>query len=117
MLVNFTGNTKVNLKSRYDFDVKYIDNNSECIARLKYALEYNDPEQFELYVECYGRFQCEGIVDDQSKKEAHVTAYKLLFPYVQNKVSQLTVDAGMSPIMLRMEKMDIEQVHIAGEKE
>lgn len=117
MLVNFPNDIEVKLKGIQDFKVQYGDNNSECVAKLMYGLEYTDPTQFELSVECHGRFICEGIVDEDSKKAAHIKAYELLFPYVQNKIAQLTVDAGMPPIFIKMEKMEASQVQILDDKE
>ena len=40
-------------------------------------------------------------------------AYTLLFPYVQNIVARLTVDAGLPPLMISLAKMNPNNVKLS----
>lgn len=113
MKVDLKENTEIEIESTFSFNVGYNDDNSVCVAELKQVLQHKaDPEQLSIVVEGKGQFVCEGIVSDEAKKEAHVMAYTLLFPYIQHLIARLTVDAGLPPLMINLTKMDPESVNI-----
>lgn len=113
MKVDLKVNTEIELECSFSFNVNYNDDNTSCIAELKQIVrQKSNPDEFNITVECRGQFACEGIVSDEAKKEAHVMAYTLLFPYVQNQIAHLVMDAGLPPLMLSMSKMDIGDIEI-----
>lgn len=113
MKVDLKSDTEIELESTFSFNVNYNDNNSGCIAELKQkVLQKSNTDQFNIIVDCRGQFVCEGIVSDETKKEAHVMAYTLLFPYVQNMIASLVMEAGLPPLMLDMAKMDPNNITI-----
>ncbi len=113
MEVDLKTDNEIELESTFSFNVNYNDDDSGCIAELKQTVQQkSNPAEFNIVVDCRGQFVCEGIVSDETKKEAHVMAYALLFPYVQNMIARLVVDAGLPPLMLGMAKMDIDDISI-----
>ena len=107
MNVDLVENAEVEIVSSFSFHVNYSEDRSTCIAELKQELrEKTDPKRMSILVEVSGQFECEGIVSDDAKREAHVMAYSMLFPYVQNMVARLTQDAGFPPLMIRAERMN-----------
>lgn len=113
MKVDLKADTEIELESTFSFNVNYNDDNSGCIAELSQKVrQKSNPDEFNIVVDCRGQFVCEGIVSDETKKEAHVMAYTLLFPYVQNMIARLVMEAGLPPLMLGMAKMDTKDVAI-----
>lgn len=111
--VDIKENTQLELESSFSFNVNYNEDNSLCVACLHQELKCkNSPQLFSAIVECVGHFTCEGIESEEDKKQAHIQAYALLFPYVQSKIASLTKDAGGPPIMVDMAKMRVEDVKI-----
>lgn len=111
--VDIKENSQLELQSSYSFNVSYNEDNSLCVAKLKQELKCPDnPEMFSIAVECHGHFNCEGIQTADDKKQAHIQAYSLLFPYVQSKIAGLTKDAGGPPIMVEMDKMRADRVFV-----
>lgn len=114
MNVELKPDTEIELEVGYSFNLNYNDDNSGCIAVLKQSVkEKNNPGEFDIVVDCKGQFVCEGIVSDETKKEAHVKAYALLFPYVQSMVAHLAVEAGLPPLMLGMAKIDVDDIKLS----
>lgn len=112
--IDLKENSEIEIESTFSFNVNYNEDNSACIAELKQMLRHKaDPEQLSILAEVRGQFACEGIVSDETKKEAHVMAYTLLFPYVQNIVARLTVDAGLPPLMISLAKMNPNNVKLS----
>ncbi len=105
MKVDLKTDTEIELESAYSFNVNYYNNNSTCIAELSQKVrQKSNPDEFNIVVDCRGQFVCEGIVSDDTKKEAHVMTYTLLFPYVQNMIAHLVMEAGLPPLILGMAK-------------
>ena len=111
MKVDIKENMELEVESTFSFNVNYNEDDTSCVACLKQELNSkNIPEAFSVVVECIGQFSCEDISSDEDKKQAHVQAYTMLFPYVQSKIASLTKDAGGNPIMIEMAKTDPESV-------
>ena len=114
MKVDLKADTEIELESTFSFNVNYNDDNSGCIAEISQIVrQKSNPDEFNIVVEGKGQFICEGILSDETKKEAHVMAYTLLFPYIQNMIARLVVDAGLPPLMLEMAKMSPDDIEIA----
>ena len=111
--VNIPDQREIQLKSDFGFRVNYAKENKSCLAILRQELNSKDPAaKCQVIVEVRGLFQVEGIVSDEDKKEAHVQAYKMLFPYVQNEISRLMTDAGLPPLMVQPVDMKVENVQM-----
>lgn len=109
--VDIKENTELELESTFSFNVNYNEDNTSCVACLKQELHCRSvPEAFNIVVESLGQFSCEGIDSEDEKKQAHVQAYAMLFPYVQSKIASLTKDAGGDPIMIEMARINPENV-------
>lgn len=117
MEVDIRENKELELESKFSFNVNYNEDNSSCIARLRQEVKSKrDAKEFSILVEGLGHFICEGIETDDDKKSAHVQAYMLLFPYVQNMVAQLARNAGLPPFMVDMANLRTEDVILGSGK-
>lgn len=115
MSIELQENVDIELESTFSFNVTYNDDDTACVAVLKHDLKHKkSPEKFSVSVEGVGQFVCEGIVSDETKKEAHIRAYELLFPYVQREIRDLITEAGMSPLIVPMANMKMEDVQLKG---
>lgn len=113
MEVDIKENKDLELESRFSFQINYNEDNSTCIAHLHQEVRNRGTSnEFSVLVEGLGYFLCEGIETDDDKRNAHVQAYMLLFPYVQNMIAQLSKDAGLPPFMIDMAKMKPEDVEL-----
>ena len=114
MNVDIKENSEIELESTFSFGISYNDDNTACIAELKQVLQHkNNPEKLSISVEERGHFLCEGVNSDETKREAHVMAYTQLFPYIQSMISRLTVDAGLPPLMINMEKLNPADIEVS----
>lgn len=114
MNVDIKENSEIELESTFSFGISYNDDNTACIAELKQVLQHkNNPEELSISVEERGHFLCEGVNSDETKREAHVMAYTQLFPYIQSLISRLTVDAGLPPLMINMEKLNPADIEVS----
>ena len=104
---------KMDIESSFSFGIHLSEDHSSCIAKLyQDAKLKNDPSSFNISVEVVGEFSCEGISTEEDEKEAHIQAYLMLFPYVQNMIAKLTVDAGLPPLMIQMSKLNPDNIKI-----
>lgn len=111
--VDIKENQTLELENRFNFNVTYSDDNSKCKAVLNTEVRSRDnPDTLFITVEIEGLFTCENIDDEDAKKQAHVLAYTLLFPYAQYMVANLATSAGLPPIMIEMAKMDSKDIII-----
>ena len=117
MTIDFKENVEIELENKFSFSVNYNDDNSACLAILQHDLNHkNDPEKFHISVEGIAQFSCEGVNSDDAKKEAHMMAYSILFPYVQRMIRNLSTDAGLPPLIIPMAKMKAENVQLTPKK-
>ena len=84
--------------------------------KCKFKLALVSPENFFIEIEVEGEFETEKFEDEDSKREVHVESYYALFPYVQQLIAQLSMAAGVAPIMIRPEKMTKDGVHFGKEE-
>lgn len=113
LTINIENEQTLEIENRFDFNVLYSDDNKKCKAVLNCEIRCKDnPDILHISAKNEGVFNCEGIEDEDDKKQAHVLAYTLLFPYVQNTISQLSVSAGLPPIMIEMAKIDPDTVKV-----
>ena len=102
---------QIQLTSSFNFHVDYAPDHTKCVARLYQSAKMKEAED-KLFVsaEIEGVFQLEGIVDEESKRDAHVQCYNYLFPYLQAAVTQLTSASGMPGFVLRRNPMRRENI-------
>ena len=113
-------NNKINdnqayeLETSFNFNVAYSDDNKQCRAVLRTDVRCkDDPEMLSINVEYEGIYQCDQINNDDDRKEAHVLAYILLFPYVQYMISNIAVSAGFPSIMIERSQIDSSNVELS----
>lgn len=111
MLVNVGTEPDMELESSFSFSMDYNDVNTQCVARLNYDIHMKGaPEKLKAEVECLGVYSCQGIEKEEDKKQAHVQAYQLLFPYVQGMIAHLMVSAGMPALMVEMMQLNPDDI-------
>lgn len=102
---------QIQLTSSFNFHVDYSPDNTKCVARLYQSAKMKEDED-KLFVsaEIEGVFLLEGVVDEESKREAHVLCYNYLFPYLQSAVHQLSAASGMPGFLLKKNPMRRESI-------
>ena len=106
---NAESGQRLNLQNTYSFNVRYTADSLKCISQLDVKVGDNtQPDIFSVKMTIYGYFD---VLDTSVPKEKlHVEAYKALFPFARAIVSNVTVNAGVPPIILA--EMDIEKQSI-----
>lgn len=72
------------------------------------------PGQLRIELELEGVFEIEGVINDATKKEAHVKCYGQLFPYANQMARHLAVDLGIPGLALKKRDMANRDIHIGG---
>lgn len=104
-------NGQIQLSSSFNFKVNYAADNSKCTATLYQSVQMkDDPDTLFISAEITGIFNLQGIVDDETKKDAHVQCYDQLFPYLQSTVAQLATASGMPGFQLKKNVMKRESI-------
>ena len=101
------GNTKIELKNSYAYNVRYTNNN---ICEGKFTVTITDkenPEIFSVKLVLAGIFS---YPDGLEREIIHIQTYKELFPYARAFITTITANAGIQPIMIP--DMDIENREI-----
>lgn len=106
---------QIQLTSSFNFHVDYSPDNTKCVAKLYQSAKMKDAED-KLFIsaEIEGIFTLEGVVDEESKRDAHVLCYNYLFPYLQSAVTQLSAASGMPGFLLKRNPMRRESIVFAG---
>lgn len=99
--------TRVEFENKYSYNVRFAQN-STCVGEFNVDIaDKTVPDKFHIKASVLGIFTYkEGL----KKEVVHVETYKELFPYVRAMVQNLTVNAGIPPIVLPA--IDIEQQSI-----
>lgn len=106
-----SGEEGVKLKAECHFGVSFSNDKEHCLATITERIEsVEHPENFYIEVEVEGEFETERFENEDDKRDVHVKSYYALFPYVQQLVAQLSMAAGVAPLMIRAEKMTKEGV-------
>lgn len=105
---------QLQLSSKFNFHVNFTDDNAHCMAQLyQNAQMRDDPDKLFISVEIVGFFAIEGVVDEETKKDAHVQCYDQLFPFLQTVVSQTAAASGMPGFMLKKVPIDRENINLS----
>lgn len=108
---------QIQLTSGFNFHVDYAADNSRCVARLYQSAKMkDDPDKLFISAEIVGIFSLQGVVDEETKKDAHIQCYDQLFPYLQSTVNQLTAASGMPGFLLKKNPMKRENITFAQKK-
>ncbi len=100
--------TKLELNNKYSYNVKYSKNNM-CEGILNVAIsDKNGNDNFIIELVIQGIFQFDNSF---SREELHVATFKELFPYARVVISNITVTAGMPPIMIPPIDMDKQEIY------
>lgn len=99
---------QLQLKSNFNFSVKYAPNNQSCVATIYQSFEDKSEEQaFSVSITLEGVFACHDVMTDEDKKRVHLMAYEALFPYLQSTASQLFAGTGLPGFLVK--KMNLDQ--------
>lgn len=98
---------------KYDLEVLNSEINTNSRARIRYYIEnVEDSSAFQLTIGLEGIIEHDAILSPDDKKELHLKAYDMLFPYVQFMISQIAGFAGLSPLMIPKDKLIMEHILI-----
>ena len=102
---------ELKITNSFGFNVAYTPEDTKAIAELTETLQMADrPEEFHIELTLEGVFDLTGIVDVETKKDAHLMCYDSLFPYANQIVTQLASNSGMSGLMLKKIPMKRENI-------
>lgn len=102
---------KLELKSNFNFSVKYAPDNQRCVATVYQSFEDKSADAaFSVSVTLEGVFSCQGMRTPEDKKQVHLMAYEALFPYLQSVVGQLFASTGIPGFMVK--KMSLDQSRV-----
>lgn len=89
--------TKIKLGNRYNYNVKYAQNNT-CLGEMSVNVyDQNDPEVFFIKLSLQGVLTFDPAAQ---KEQIHIDSYKVLFPYARAFITTFTANAGIPPIYI-----------------
>ena len=106
---------QVGLESSFSFSVSFTPDNKRCMAKLYQCVKDKTDDanhNFFVSVEMTGIFAVEGTVDDEVKRDIHVSCYQQLFPYAEMAAGQVCTMGGMPGFRLLRQKMDRSNVAV-----
>ena len=106
---------QVGLESSFSFSVSFNPDNTRCMAKLYQCVKDKTDganHDFFVSVELLGVFAVEGTVDDEAKRDIHVSCYQQLFPYAEMMAGQVCTMGGMPGFRLLRQKMDRDNVTV-----
>ena len=112
MIVDIPDNQDIHVKGSFEFSVNY-ENEGEGTVRLKKILkDEENPDAFLVEVTYVGQLSFTAIQSDDDKRDVHMQAYKLIFPYAQNTISSLIISAGIQPFYMEPAKMNKDDIEL-----
>lgn len=110
------GSGQLEIKRSSAFDVTYDIESEMAVATLTESLgTEDDSNSFFIDLTLEGIFHTTGVKSKASKKKVHVKCYDDLFPYAAQIISQLTMNSGMTGVVLEKRTMEFDSVNF-GEK-
>lgn len=105
---------QLQLKSNFNFNVKYTPDNQRCVATIYQSFEDKSQDQaFAASVTLEGIFSCQGMETEEDKKAVHLQAYENLFPYLQAAVGQLFASTGIPGFLVKKMQLDQNRVVVS----
>ena len=99
--------TRIEFETTYTYNVKYNQNNL-CMGEFTVEVfDKNNKEKFRIKSVMCGIFSYK---PDVKKEFLHVETFKEMFPYARAMISNLTVNAGLPPVIIP--QFDIESQSI-----
>ena len=100
------------LANTFGFTIDYTPDNTQAVAELTDTLEVvNYPGDFHIDLSVQGIFDLTGIVDTETKKDAHLMCYDLLFPLVSQHMEMLASNSGMAGLKIKKIPIKRESIH------
>ena len=97
--------------------IQYSEDCKHCIATLEQKISSKEnPSQYSMLVKIQGFLDCDEITSDEMKKEIHVACYYRLFPYAQSIIANMSVMAGLPPLMIKPVNLSIDDVVLNTDK-
>lgn len=94
-----TARMSIELEQRQTFNVHYIQGRKECIGQCRIEIKSKRQDQpFMINIDVEGIFSYEDAADSD---ELHKEIYRELFPYVRVLINNLTIGAGIPPMLIR----------------
>ena len=104
--------------TQFEFDVHYTPDNTHAIAELTITLEMaNQPEEFHIDLTLEGAFNLSGVVDTETKKDAHIMCYDVLFTAANQLIKLLVSHGGIAGFELGKVQLKRENIHFGEETE
>ncbi len=93
---------KPDVEVSVDLDARKINDNNSYEITLKFITnaKIQNSVLFDLEIIYGGIFTLEGIKDDMLEQILLIYCPSLLFPYLRRIISNLTSDAGLTPLMI-----------------
>ena len=108
---------QIKLSSSFKLHVDYAADNTRCVAKLYQSAQYkDDPDKLFISAEIVGIFSLQGVVDEETKRDAHVQCYDQLFPFLQSTVNQLATASGLPGFLLKKNPMKRENIAFSQKK-
>ena len=108
---------QIKLSSSFNFHVDYAADNTRCVAKLYQSAQYkDDPDKLFISAEIVCIFSLQGVVDEETKRDAHVQCYDQLFPFLQSTVNQLATASGLPGFLLKKNPMKRENIAFSQKK-
>ena len=109
---------QLQLKSNFNFSVKYAPDNSRCVATIYQSFEDKSADQaFSASVTLEGIFSCREMETEEDKKAVHLQSYEALFPYLQAAVGQLFASTGIPGFLVKKMELDQSRVVLSQSKQ
>lgn len=104
----------IEVENCFRLTVDFDENKESCLAAFNVsAICKEHPDRFSVTVQVLGFFNCGKVENDTDKKNVHIEAYDILFPYMQSIVADLTTKAGVPPLILEKMNIDFSTIEIA----
>ena len=101
--------TKIELETRYSYNVNYSSSNNMCRGIVGIQLfDKANPDLFKIEVELIGIFDYN---PDAAKETVHKESYKELFPYARALITTVTANAGIPPIIVPGMDIDSQDIY------
>ena len=103
--------TRIEFETTYTYNVKYNQNNL-CMGEFTVEVfDKNNKEKFRIKAVMCGIFSYK---PDVKKELLHVETFKEVFPYARAMISNLTVNAGLPPVVIPLFDIESQSIYKFG---
>ena len=111
---SMTADSGICLKNGFEFKMIFSKDGQSGTAELTEMVNDGD-DRYYLKLCIEGMFRFSGIDGNDTKKEAHMGCYDVLFPYANQIVSQISLNSGLPGVELQKMPLNIEDVYFQKE--